>query len=99
MYPPDDENTERDAGLEDDHKGQTGKPDLPELLIGLVLPLRPRRVEISRISVVIHSSVEKLLQSYLHLKLKARAVRGLPSTPTHHHLTFLRCFSALCGQI
>ena len=30
MYPPDDENTERDAGLEDDHKGQTGKPDLAD---------------------------------------------------------------------
>ena len=51
-YQPEDEDRERDAGLEDDHKCQPGKPDHPELLVVLVLPLRPRWGEISRISAV-----------------------------------------------
>ena len=51
-YQPDNENSERDTTLEDDHKGEPGKPELPELLIVFVFPLRPRWVEISRISLV-----------------------------------------------
>ena len=49
-FQPDDENTERYPSLEDDHKCQPCKPELPELLVGLILLLRPRCGEVSRIS-------------------------------------------------
>ena len=73
-YQPDDEDSKRDTSLEDDHKGEPGKPELPELLIVFVFPLRPGWGEISRIS--LNGTHQSEMISFLYFLNNKKILKG-----------------------